>query len=270
MQIKKTFQPLVIFKKSFLQWQRNALAVISIYSLTILSAYALKFYSFISRELYIHTGEWAASAFSTAMYAAVFFLNSFITLVVAHYFLRGDKKRVSFDIAFQGARETITPYFKALLFYLSIMFLLGGLGLFFFIAGRAHFGPQAAGGVNMPALLTTSTATVVLWIAFFWYGFFFSLAPLISVFENTGMAAALSASKSLIKKCPWRYLAVFLIFLGLYFFVGVILYTIAAAFSGGKYILLGWIDPVMMVLWAPLWIGLWVYSYQGLRAVAEN
>lgn len=269
MQTNKPFEPIVIFRQSFCQWRKNAFAVIAIYSLTLFLTYALRFYSAISREFYICMGEWVASAFLTVMYAAVFFLNSFLTLIVIHYFLGDNKKRVTFDAAFHGARGTITLYFKSLLFYISIVFILAGFGLFFFAAGRTYFGPQSPAGVNIPVLLITSTITVILWIASVWYGFFFSLAPLISAFEGKGARVALGVSKSRIKNCPWRYLAVFLIFLSLYFFAGVIIYAVAAVFAGGKRVL-GWIDPVMMALWTPLWLGIWVHSYQKLKAMKES
>lgn len=265
MHTKKHFEPIAIFKLAFCQWRKNALAVIAIYSLTLFLTHTLKFYNLISQEFYLRLGEWVSSVFTTVLYAVVFVLNAFITLVVIHYFVRGDKQRMSFQRAFAGAREKITPYFKALLVYICIVLLLAGLGFFFFIAGRKYFGPQATGGMKMLALLITSTVTVILWIASAWYGFFFSHAPLISAFEGKSARSALGVSKSRIKYAPWRYLAVFIIFLSLYFLLGVFVYTVAAA-TTVKF-LLDWIDPVMMAVWMPLWLGMWVYSYQAFKSI---
>lgn len=263
MQKKIKFSPFVIFKHALQIWCKNAAAVTAIYSLTLLLTYVLKFYSVISREFCMRIGEWASSVFTTVMYAAVFCLNAFLVLIITHYFLNADKKRISFDTAFKGARETSVHYFKSLLLYLTILFILISFAIFFFVVGRAYFGPQAATGINMPALLMTSTVTVVLLIASAWYGFFFSLSPLIAAFESKGARVSLRDSKSRIRNCPWGYLVVFLIFLSLYFFVGVIVYSIAAIFISEKGAL-GWIDPAMMAVWTPLWLGIWVLSYQKL------
>ncbi|MFH1691881.1 MAG: hypothetical protein ABIC68_04875 [Candidatus Omnitrophota bacterium] len=263
MQKKVTFSPLAVFKHALQIWWKNVAALIAIYSLTLLLTHALKFYSVISREFYVRIGEWAGTVFTTVMYAAVFFLNSFFVLIIVYYFMGTYKNRLTFDAAFKGARETSIYYFKALLLYVGIVFTLIGFAIFFFVVGRAYFGPQSVAGVNMPALLMTSTVTVVLLITSFWYGFFFSLAPLIAAFESQGARVSLGISKSRIKHAPWRYLFVFLIFLGLYFFVGVIVYSVAAIFIGEKSVL-GWIDPVMMAVWTPLWLGIWALSYQKL------
>lgn len=263
---KEVLSPSGVLKSALWKWYQNAVAIVAIYSLTILLTQALKFYLMISRVFYIRLGEWAASVFSTVMCAGVFFVNTFISLIVIQYFLNPGASSMPFDRAFDGARQKFSDYFKSFLLYVAIVFTLIGAGVFFFVFGGMYFGPHAPGGVKMPALLLTSTVTVVLLIASVWYAFFFSLAPLISALEHKGAGLSLQLSKSRIKKYPWRYLLTLLSAIILYFAVGMLFYVFIAVLIKAKN-LLAWIDPVTMVLWAPLWFGVWVFSYQKLTEI---
>lgn len=266
---KEVLSPLGVLKSALWKWRKNAVAVVAIYSLTLFLTQALKFYLTISRSFGVHFGEWAVLVFSAIMCVGVFFVNTFISLMVIQYFLNSGASSISFDRAFDGARQHFFDYFKSFLLCVVIVFTLAGFGLFFFVAGGMYFGPHAPGGVKIPALLLTSLAAVVLWIAFAWYAFFFSLAPLIAAFEHKGAGVSLQLSKSRIKQCPWRYLLTLLSAVALYFSVGMLFYVVTAVLIKAKN-LLAWIDPVTMALWAPLWLGAWVFSYQKLTEMKSE
>ena len=153
------------------------------------------------------------------------------------------------------------PYFL-LLSFVAVVFLIAFL---VFVAGDAFYKGPGAPGIKLAVLVATSTIFVVLVLAGAWYGFFFTLAPLIGAFEKKGAWLSFRESRARIRGNALRYLAVVASFIIFYVAVGLLGYFVLTHFSHSRF-LLRKLDPAMAALFGPLWLAVWYFCYEKLTA----
>ena len=264
--------PVKIFKDALSAWSGNLIPIIAFYSINIFLAKILQLSSFacgLSGASPAAGGAgWinlSLTIFFGVAVLLVLVLNSFFCLMVIHYLKARPQGRPSFVSVFEEARNGIVPYVRALFLLLIFIFVVTLVGFLFYMAGSAFYGSGGVGarGFKMSVLLLTSTVFVVLFIAACWYGFFFSLAPLVAAFEKKRPLDSMRESRRRVKGNAMRYALAFLFYILTYVAVGLAAYFGLTRLTHDKFIL-DFLDPVMGTLFGPLWLAVWFISYQRL------
>ena len=264
--VQKAIHPMGILKESFLVWWKNLVAVVAIYSITVFLARLLQ----LSKGM---TGSSGASGTNLSLsilfiveLVAVLIANSFLVLVIIYYFKAAKEKRPSFSSVFEEARRSIISYLKPYFLLLAFVTVVSLTAFLVFVAGDSFYkGPGAFSIIKLAVLVATDTVFVVLVLAGAWYGFFFTLAPLIGGLEKKGAWLSFRESRARIRGNALRYLAIVAAFIVFYVVVGLLGYFVLTHFSHSRF-LLRKLDPAMGALFGPLWLAVWYFSYEKLTA----
>lgn len=201
-----------------------------------------------------------------AFVAILVVVNSFLYLVAMNFIRSGRDGKPRLAQAAKDAASRIIPYLKSF-FLLWAFFLIGLFVAFAFLTGgKTLYGIMTKGaGHNfaLGALLAMSTVFVVAAIAVAWYGFFFSLGPLVAAFEHVSPVASLRASRDRVRGNALRLLSVVAFLVVFYFVVGLGLYAAIMRFTRNKGIL-DLIDPMMFLVFGPLALVIWYVGYRRL------
>jgi len=240
---------------------------------TALSAVSFFFLQMLRGTLKVTAWLWPQSALATACVAGALVLawvaaHGFVTLLIVNHFrdfLRGS--RPVFSESFAEARKSWGRY------VLSVLVLMGfGLFVLFLAVGLLEAGTQlyAADHSNIAGLIGTHLVAVIFIIALGWYGFYFSLAPLVGAYETRWPIAAFRESRRRIRGRATGYVLALLLFVLGYLAVGLAAYYGVAGLGGvvsdptAKWVLgraQALVDPAMLTLFSPLWCALWYVSY---------
>ncbi|MDD5019667.1 MAG: hypothetical protein PHH75_00770 [Candidatus Omnitrophica bacterium] len=260
------YHPVRVFLASVGLWGRNFIPVVAIHSVNV---FALRIFQLSVRcASPVPAGRAGrALALSLGVEAlGVLMLGAFISLLVVNFLKGSQTERPKFAKVFALARRQFGSY-MASVFLLLGFFVVGILAAWAFLFGghfmySMHPGTPAA----LALLLVTSAVSVALVIAVAWYGFYFTLAPLIAGFENKHAWQAFRESRSRIRKNALRYGSAFIGFLVLYLVIGLAAYFVLRL-AGAEPRFFYAIDPAMGALFGPLWLALWLVSYEQLTHV---
>ncbi len=281
----EVMHPIAVFKSALLIWFKNLIPAAALYSVNIL---LLKILYLSSNACGLEPQATAAAKSGLAagqpgcvnlLLAALFVLeviavlvlNAFFCLMVLNYFKLRSKGKASFAEIFGETRKAILFYVKALFLLLIFVTVVAGAGFVFYWAGYGFYaGAGAAGqGLKMAVLLLASTLCVGLLIAAFWYGFFFSLAPLVAAFEKKKPWQAMRQSRSRIKGQALRYVFALLMCAVTYFVVGLAAYFVLTRVTDDR-LFLELLDPAMATFFGPLWLAVWLVSYERLKELKKD
>ncbi|MGE5279970.1 MAG: hypothetical protein ACM3L6_04415 [Deltaproteobacteria bacterium] len=189
-----------------------------------------------------------------------------ILLILGHYRRLSSAERPVFQASWSEACRGWARY------VVNVLVLLG-LGLFFLalsaILLEAGLRRYVAHQENLTPLIATHLAAVIFVIGMAWYGFYFSLAPLVGAYEGSWPAAAFRESRRRIRGRALGYLAALALFIVGYMAAGLALYYGLIALRAGAGVL-AWVDPAMLILFSPLWAILWYASYEHLTQLKKE
>ena len=211
--------------------------------------------------------------FTVLFYLEIFVfigLHAFLNLMI-FYFLRDQARLVSFPSAFEDAKRRIGPYLKAYFFLLALVLIYLAVAYIFLVVGHFLYASRQVAldhQLKLAVLLISSTIFVVLFMAGFWYGFFFSLGPLIAAFEGKSASVSLRESRFRVKGNALRFLAALLFVILVYIVVGLAGYFVIKYFTHSRFVL-RMIDPVLATLFCPLGLAVWLVTYQRLSAIKK-
>lgn len=259
------FHPLGIFGAGVKLWARYLIPVMAVNGLVVFAFRILQICMRNADPLPPGSTGFFLSVFLGIEAVTFIVVISFVSLFIVHFLKAGQTEQPVFSRVFDRVREQMRGYLLAnmlLLFFFVVGFVLSGL---FLSVGHFLYARHPGTSMSLGVLLTTSTAGVALAIAVVWYGYYFTLSPLIAAFENMRIVDAFRESRSRIRGNALRYGFLFAIYLALYLLVGMAVYFVlkSGPFSAG---VLYAIDPVMGWIFGPLWLALWLLSYEHLTS----
>lgn len=247
--------PLVLFKESVRTWRKNAVAVFALYCVII----------FLGRTLKIFLLGWSGVPsvfFFVPAVLAVVFIDALLILMAIYFMDPRNKSRTTFTKAFEEARRRVIPCLKA--FFLLLLFVgaMVAIGHTFIYWGRVMANSSTA---KINILLTTHMAGVIFFIAAAWYGFSFSLGPLVAAFEQKDAWQALNESRGRVRGQALRYLCSMGFVVALYVAaLWVSVYAVVGHFAHPRRILLA-IDLVLQTVFVTLFFSVWLMNYLKLK-----
>jgi hypothetical protein len=268
---RKTFRPFSVWAEAAGLWLRNMLPLIALSSVSLL----------LARMVYLSRPLWSIEAATPINIAlSVFFVLEFVAAFVAHAFIslliiNHLKKepvagRVVFPSAFEAAAGSLLRYVQTVVVLLALIFVAVNLAAFLLGLGEAAFrAPGGDRGAKLAILIGAGTFFVVALIAVFWYGFFFSLAPLVAAYEKKSPWQAIRESRNRVKGNALRYLATLFMFVVWYVGLGVIVVKILLQTGASRFVI-NMIDPVLLMIFGPLWLALWYVSYEKLTEIKDK
>jgi hypothetical protein len=259
----KVIHPIGIFREACRAWGKNLVAVVAIYCITVFLMRLLHLSSRMAGSPSVGWANLSLSLLFVLGFITVLIVNSFFALLIIYYFKAARERQPFFAAAFEEARQSLLSYLKPyflLLLFVAIVFLIAVL---VFVAGDAFYKGPGAPGIKLAVLVATSTISVVLILTGAWYGFFFTLAPLIGAFEKKGAWLSFRESRARIRGNALRYLAAQVVFLVFYGAVGLAFYFALVHLAHHRFLLTK-LDPVMTALFGPLWLALWYLCYEQL------
>lgn len=269
---KTVLRPIAVLGEAFSAWLSNLVILVLLYSVNIFLLRLLN----MSRRIFI---ESIPSGASGLIYSLVLFVGSLIAIVIssiaaltALFYLFG-ASRGGRDLLSVKLKELIRCaviavkdifwYLKALLTVWLFAIIVCSVGGLFWLGGQTVYHGNAASAIRLTVLIGASTIFVVLIIAAAWYSFFFSLSPLISVFEKKKLWASIMESRARIRGNALRYLLTLVLYFALYWGLGLGI-VFASRNSGQPAQILNFLDPVMAVLFGPLLLSIWLTNYKKL------
>jgi hypothetical protein len=187
--------------------------------------------------------------------------HGFVTLlIIGHYRRFGRGEEQAFGASFSEACRGWGAYFASVLMLLGLAVFGLAMAVVLLEAGRMLY---VIGRENIVLLVGTHLAAVLFVIATGWYGFYFSLAPLVAAYESQPALEAFRRSRRRIRGRALPYMATLSLFVFGYMVVGLGLYFGLKALGAGRP-LLAWVDPAMVILFSPLWLALWYTCYERL------
>lgn len=263
-----TLHPIRVLKDAIMAWANNLIPAVVCYGFCIVLSKSLKWLQPLVEDPQTGWKAWAMPVFFFMDVLAILIINSLLVLVILRYFQRPKEQALRWVDALRDAIPRINPYLKASVLLLIFILAITVPAVLLAVAGQSFYKgamvlPQA---VKMAGLLISSTVLVVLGLVAVWYGFFFSLAPLVAAYENKGPWAAMQESRKLVRGNALRYLAIFLLVAIVYVAVGILAVLIITHFTYSRRVL-NLVDPVIALLIGPLAIAAWYSVYKRLRNV---
>ncbi|HAJ57677.1 MAG TPA: hypothetical protein DCL35_07945 [Candidatus Omnitrophica bacterium] len=265
--------PVQMAKEALSLWGANIIPLVAISATIALAhkAFGVVLYSTGPIQEAMKSGEinLTASLLFGVFVLVSFVVNCFLSLVAINTLRRRVEKKSFLFEAFKDAARRAVPFLKSIFFIFGFVLVGIFVALSFLAGGKAVYALAAKSlghGLALGALLATSTVFVVLAIGVAWYGFFFSLAPLVAAYENIPAFNSLRASRDRVRGNALRYLGAMAIFVGAYFIVGLAIYGVIIRFTHDKYIL-NLIDPALLLFFGPLGLSIWYVSYKKLTQI---
>lgn len=256
--------PVAAFVSAARLWIKNFIPIVAIYAVNV---FALRVFQLSLRcASPVPPGSHGAAVAVMLGFEAllVIALGSFISLLVIFFLKDAGSGRADISATALRVGKAFGCYFSNVLLLLSF-FIVGLLIAGAFLAGGHLFYVLRPGALfSLMVLLTTSTVAVALGIAVVWYGFYFTLAPLIAAFENVRPIQAFRESRVRIRGNALRFGLMFAAFVALYMALGLFVYFVLRSAAVDRKILYA-IDPAMGALFGPLWLALWLVAYEKLK-----
>ncbi len=258
----KTFHPLAVWRKALALWIRYLVPLVALASLSVLLARMVH----LSKPLWSVTPPTflnvAFSAFFVLEVICALIAHAFISLLVMNHIRGYAAGRMRFPEVFEAAKRSLHPYVRtlfALIFFLYMALTLGAV--VYGVGVDAFRSPSGDQGIKTAILIGTSTFFVVVVLALLWYGFYFSLAPLVAAYEHKGPLTSIRESRRRVRGNALRYLVSAALFFVPYVGLNLSLYKVKAS-----PFILNLIDPTMVAVFGPLGLALWYLSYEALSA----
>lgn len=260
------FHPVRVFGESLGLWARNFIPIVTIHGVNVFAAHVLQ----LSVRCVSPVPRGRAGMLLTVLMGiealAVIVLSAFISLIVLGYLKNSQgRRRPLFVEVFRQACSGFGGYVSGVFMLLGFFVVGISLAGAFLIGGHFLYAQHPAMHAAPGMLLATSTVAVALGIAVVWYGFYFTLAPLIAGFENKPVLRAFRESRSRIRRQALRYAGAFFIFAVLYLALGLAAYFVLRVTSASPRVFYA-IDPMMGALFGPLWLALWLVGYEQIGA----
>ncbi len=254
------FRPMGAFGASLRLWASNFIPIVAIHGVNVFAARVLKLSVRCVTPLPPGRPGMLLTVLLGIEAVAVIVLSAFVSLFILGYLRDAQGRRPLFADIFRQTCVRFPGYISSV-FMLFVFFVVGiSLAGAFLVGGHVLYAQHPATSLALGMLLATSTVAVALAIAVVWYGFYFTLAPLIAGFENKPVIQAFRESRSRIRGQALRYASVFLIFVALYLALGLTAYFVLRMAAVAPRVLYT-IDPAMGALFGPLWLALWLVCY---------
>ncbi len=266
----KGFDVRAVWRLSLSVWARHLVVFVALSSMSLLFSQLLRGAANLSLLFWPEATPLAASGGLLALILLGIAANGFVTLLVVNHlrgYLRGP--RPIFSETFVAARRMWGRYVASVLMLLALALFALSLAAVLIEAGRKLY---ILDQTNLAAFVGTHLAAVIFIIATGWYGFYFSLGPLVGACEAKGPFAAFRESRRRIRGHMFGYLSALALFvLGCGAIVtGACLGLIRL---GGERMLLSWVDPLvlaLLVFFSPLWLAVWYTSYEQLTRLKKE
>jgi len=264
---KQGFDVVGVWRACLSVWARH---IVVFAALSSVAYFALKLLRGGKRAVGWLLPEASALAYAGVLIVLVLLwvtVQGFLSLLILAHFRRLSRgAALSFGECFTEARRAWGRYVLNVLMLLGLAFFGLSLSLMLIEAGRMLY---VADQTNMMSLVATHLAAVIFIIAMGWYGFYFSLAPLVGAYESRGPLDAFRESRRRIRGRATGYMVALSLFGLGYMALGLGLYY-GLTHAGCSPDALSWVDPVMLVLFAPLWLALWHTSYERLTQLRSE
>lgn len=263
------FHPVRVFGTSLGLWAKNFIPIVAIHGVNVFAGRVLQLSVRCVSPLPPGRPGVLLTVLLGIEVVAVIVLSAFISLFVLGYLKNAQGRRPLFTEVFRQTCSRFGGYLCGV-FMLLAFFVVGiSLSGAFLMGGHILYAQHPATPLALGVLLTTSTIAVALAIAVVWYGFYFTLAPLIAGFENKPVFQAFRESRSRIRGQALRYASVFLIFVVFYLALGLGAYFVLRGAVVAPRVLYA-IDPAMGALFGPLWLALWLVSYDRVGELKKH
>lgn len=247
-------------------WARHLVVFAALSSLSYFGLKLLRGAKSVSAWVIPEREPWTTAGILLLLVLVWVAVHGFVTLLIIGHFRHFSRAgRPVFTEVFAEARRCWGRYVQAVLVLLALAVFGLSLSLALVEAGRMLYEADRS---NLTGLVATHLAAVLFIIALGWYGLYFSLGPLVGAYENKGPVAAFRHSRRRIRGRAAGYMLALGLFVLGYLALGLTLYFGLAALGVGHGAL-AWIDPVMLVLFSPLWIAVWYASYDHLTQLKK-
>ncbi|MFA5039167.1 MAG: hypothetical protein WC732_05760 [Candidatus Omnitrophota bacterium] len=259
------FYPLAAFGSGLSLWARNLIPVVALYGVNVFALRILQLSLRFANPVPQGRLGMFLAVFLGIEALAVIIVGAFVSLLVIHFLKAGQSQRPVFTDVVENARRQFKSYLGSVV--LLVAFFVVGIFLSsaFLTAGHFFYAFHPGTRFGLGILLAASTIAVASAIALVWYGFYFTLSPLVAAFEGKPLVESFRESRSLIRGNAVRYGFLFVMFLAMYMVLGVAVYFVLKSGPVSPRALYA-IDPAMGGLFGPLWLSLWLVSYQRLAA----
>jgi hypothetical protein len=267
---KKMFHPFVVWAEGLALWGKHFLPIMALSSMGLLLARIVR----LSQPLWLSGPMTALNVGLSALYfvevCASFVVSGLISLLIVHYFKNCRAGRVCFAEVFEAAKTGLFCYIRSIAVFVLLFFVASFLAAFALGLGESLF--RASGGdrgMKTAFFIGSATVFVVIVISIFWYGFYFSLAPLVAALEKTGPWAAIVASRRRIRGSALRYLLPVGTYVVGYIGLGILVYRLLIKMGASRFAI-NMVDPVLFAVFGPLGLALWFLSYEKLTEIKNN
>lgn len=263
------FHPIGAFGASLRLWARNFIPIVAIHGVNVFAARVLQLSVRCATPLPPGRSGMQLTVLLGIEVVAVIVLSAFVSLFVLGYLKDAAGRRPLFAETFRRTCSRFGGYVSGV-FMLLAFFVIGVLfSGAFLVGGHILYAQHPATPLALGLLLATSTIAVALAIAVVWYGFYFTLAPLVAGFENKPVIQAFRESRSRIRGQALRYASVFVMFVIFYLALGLAAYFIMCMAAVAPRVLYA-IDPAMGALFGPLWLALWLVCYEQIKSLKRT
>ena len=255
------FNVRAVWQLSLSVWARHLIVFAALSSLSYFGLKLLRGAKRASGWLMPEAAPWMTAGVLLLLVLAWVAVQGFVTLLILGHFRRFSRAaRLVFSEVFVEARRCWGRYVLSVILLMGLALFGLTLGVALLEAGRMLY---VADHSNLTGLVATHLAAVVFIIALGWYGFYFSLGPLVAAYEAKGPLAAFRESRRRIRGHVLGYMLPLSLFALGYLAIGLSLYFGLTALGAGRDAV-SWVDPVMLVFFSPLWLALWYTSYDHL------
>jgi hypothetical protein len=262
------FHPIGAFGASLRLWARNFIPIVAIHGVNVFAARVLQLSVRCATPLPPGRSGMQLTVLLGIEVVAVIVLSAFVSLFVLGYLKDAAGRRPLFAETF---RRTCSRFGG----YVSV-FLCSGVfchrSMFsgaFLVGGHILYAQHPATLWRWGCFWPQAQSAVALAIAVVWYGFYFTLAPLVAGFESKPVIQAFRESRSRIRGQALRYASVFVMFVIFYLALGLAVYFIMCMAAVAPRVLYA-IDPAMGALFGPLWLALWLVCYEQIKSLKRT
>jgi hypothetical protein len=263
------FHPIGAFGASLRLWARNFVPIVAVHGVNVFAARVLRLSVRCAAPLPSGRPGMHLTVLLGIEVVAVIVLSAFVSLFVLGYLKNASGRRFLFAETFRQTCSRFGGYISGV-FMLLAFFVVGiSFAGAFLVGGHVLYAQHPATPLALGLLLATSTMAVALAIAVVWYGFYFTLAPLVAGFESKPVIQAFRESRSRIRGQALRYASVFVMFVVFYLALGLAVYFSLRMAAVAPRVLYA-IDPVMGALFGPLWLALWLVCYERIGEAKKH
>ncbi len=261
------FDVRAVWRLSLSVWARHLIVFTALSSLSYFGLKLLRGAKRATGWFMPEAAPWVTAGILLLLVLALVAVQGFVTLLIIGHFRRFSRAAgLVFSEVFVEARRSWGRYVLSVILLLSLALFGLTLAVALIEAGRMLY---VADQTNLTGLVATHLAAVIFIIALGWYGFYFSLGPLVAAYETKGPFAAFRESRRRIRGQVLGYMLTLSLFAFGYMVIGLSLYFGLTALGAGRGFL-SWVDPAMLILFSPLWLAVWYTSYDHLtRLKAE-